>query len=108
MRLSHLSFQIRWADSDVSILNSLFFAERGFPFLSLNIAEPHPIIVPCVILGQLLYFFSHNSSARDQIIFCSGSSQSVKMCSIDSSISHFGQIALCSCSGMLFQYDPTL
>jgi len=79
--LSHRSFQIRWALSDIRILYARFSPWRGFP-LSLNSIRPHPVIAPMLARsGQVLCFFSHNSLVLRQTVFCPGISHCRRMCS---------------------------
>ena len=40
IRLSHLSFHVRWADSDVIILNNLFSPVSDLPFSFVYMARP--------------------------------------------------------------------
>src|SRR6201996_7542589 len=105
---SHRNFHIRYADSDIKILNRREVSGRGDLLAVWNFIVAAPRIVPKETSGQLLNFLSHSSFARLQISALPGRVQSIKMCSMDSYVLQCVHTALSSHSGMFSQYLPTL
>ena len=72
MTLSHLSLQIRWADSTIRIRYRRVFTLFILPFSCLNVTAGLPKMLPkfafIVAIGGELYFFAHNAFTRAHIV----------------------------------------
>ena len=119
---SHLRTQMRCADSETRICNSL-----SFPFLSLLFWElsssssfvfcsvtsggvrfPQPRIVPILITGHDSGSWGQFSRARAHILLTGSVVQDVRMCSMLSVVLHLGHWPLSSYPGIFNQKLPTL
>ena len=119
---SHLRIQIRCADSDTRICNSL-----SFPFFSLLLREisssssssvgsyssgvdrfPQPKMVPKFIVGHVSGAWGQFSWARAQILLTGSVVQDVSMWAILSVVRHLGHWPLSSYPGMFVQKCPIL